>query len=117
MPVNTARLIEALEQRAEREGALPLLLNFYRELLDVQLAAEMAFPTPESHLDAEAVKARVQRHQPMLDYSELKLDSELLRETFDRVKAVFADFPDLFNLEARVARELDPGVLLTRESL
>ena len=117
MPVETARLIEAIEQRAEREGALPLLLNFYRELLEVQLAAEMAFPTPVSHLDEKAVMARVQKRQPMLDYAELKLDMELLRETFDRVKAVFADFPDLFNLEARVARDLDPEVLLTEETL
>jgi FdhE protein len=117
LPVNTERLIQALEQRAEREGALPLLLNFYRELLEVQLAAEMAFPTPESHLDTEAIAARAQHSQPLLDYSELKLDRELLHETFDRVKVVFAEFPDLFNLEARVARDLSPEVLLTGETL
>ena len=117
MPVNTERLIQEIEQRAEREGALPLLLDFYRELLEVQLAAEMAFPVPPCHLDAESGAARTQRGQPLLDYSETKLDFELLRETFDRVKAVFAEFPDLFDLEARTARELDPEVLLTGETL
>jgi len=90
-----SQILKKLDEQEKEEGALPLLLQFYRQLLRLQSRAKERVSIPDS-LRREAVVRRTERGLPALNFSDLALDWPLLQELFVEVAAAFAEYPQLF---------------------
>ncbi len=114
MPAETGALLQHLEEKASKEGALPRLLEFYRTLLRVQDGFEQKIASRlEPGLSREAISRRIDRSSRLVAFDELALDWCLLRETFTRVRDIFADYADLFAVAPGTILELDAGSIVT----
>jgi FdhE protein len=91
-----SRIIEKLDRQEREEGELPLLLKFYRELLRVQSRASRRLGTPKLSLSGEASLRRMRQGVPLINPDRLALDWALVQDTFAKVLAVFARYPELF---------------------
>ncbi|MFA5316895.1 MAG: formate dehydrogenase accessory protein FdhE, partial [Dehalococcoidales bacterium] len=112
MPSKTESSIKELEQREKRIDKLPLLLDFYLKLLRVQAATEQAITVPQPLLSEVVAGERLGKGEPLLRFRELKLDNALLSNTFAEISRVFTGYPDLFEINPEIIREMDTGLLL-----
>jgi FdhE protein len=110
-------VIKELEQREEKAGALPLLLVFYLRLLKVQAGAEQEIRVPEPLLSDAVANKRLERGKPLLRFKELKLDFGLLQKTFGEISQIFADYPELFEMDQEFIRQLDASSVIGPETL
>lgn len=108
MPIETEAKISHLEEKAQKEGALPPLLQFYLRLLRVQARVEQKLaPLLEPSLGSETINELMSRGFPLLEFNEIALDWSLLRDTFTEVTAIFAEHSELFG---KLPKKLtDPG--------
>ena len=107
------RILKRLEEDEVREGSLPPILQFYRRLLAVQHEAGERLGAPAIRLSAPEIKERVRQGKPLIDFDDLDLDWAVFVETFNRVAALFADYPELF-----IQMPPNPGGrTLTREAV
>lgn len=91
----TGKILRKLKKQEKEEGKLPLLLEFYQKILQIQSRTQQRFGTPALALSGETVKKRLQNGRPLLRFSELKLDWPMVQSTFSRVAAAFAKYPQL----------------------
>ncbi len=91
-----ARILQKLSKQQSEEGELPLLLEFYQKLIQVQAAAQKRLTPPAVTLNGEEIKARLAQGRPLADFGELNLDWELVQEVFSQTVDVFAAYPSLF---------------------
>ena len=118
MPVETDAIIYYLEEKERKEGTLPQLLKFYQRLLRVQSQVEQKLASRlEPGLSREAISKRIERGIPLINFDELALDWPLLRDSFNEVTAIFAEYPELFGELPQRLR--GPGVsrLLTKKAV
>ncbi len=69
-----SRILKKLKELEKGEGSLPLLLEFYRELLQIQSRAQKRIGTPKPGLSSEAISNRIQKGLPLVGFAELSLD-------------------------------------------
>lgn len=112
----SSQILKRLSELEKEEGSLPLLLQFYRDLLLVQNAARKRLGTPQAVLTDEAARKRIQQELPLLDFGKLKLDWEPVQEVFARVITVFAGYPQLFGEVPEKLKRPGAGRLLTRKA-
>ena len=118
MPAETSAIIDHLEEKERKEGALPPLLKFYQKLLRVQSRVEQKIASRlEPGLSSEAILKRMERGQPLIAFDELALDWSLLRETGNEITAIFAGYPELFGELPEKMRKSGAGRLLTRKAV
>lgn len=117
MPAETESLISELEQRAERDGNLPLLPDFYLKLMRVQAQAEREIIVPRSLLAEATAGERLRKGEPLLRFRDFRLDRVLLERTFREISRVFSGYPGLFELDPEVISKLDPAPLLETKAL
>jgi len=118
LPVETDNVIRHLEERENKEGALPQLLKFYQSLLRVQSRVEQKLASLlEPSLGSEAIAKRIEHGQPLIAFEELALDWPLLRKTFTEVIAIFAEYPELFGEPPEKLKEPGAGRLLTKKAV
>lgn len=116
MPVETEDIIRHLEARESKEGTLPQLLQFYLDLLRVQVKVEQKLASRlEPGLSREAIDKRLTDGTPLVAFDELALDWPRLRDTFSRVAAIFAGYPELFAGFPRKLGEPEVGQHLTKK--
>ncbi len=92
MPAGLDSIIRKLEEQERKEGKLPQVLEFYRELVQIQsrVGKRLGAPNP-SFTDTPAGQER-----PLIGFEDLNLDWSLLNKTFKEVAATFARYPELF---------------------
>ena len=112
---STSKIIDKLAEIEKEEGKLPLLLEFYRKLLKIQSGVSKRIGTPNPGLSSEAIRARLHKGLPLVSFDELTLDWTLVQETFAKVYAAFARYPQLFG-EIPVKPESETGRLLTKNA-
>ena len=112
-----SRILKKLKEQEKEEGSLPLLLEFYRELLQIQSRAQKRIGTPESGLSSETSHKRMQKGLPLAGFDELDLDWALVREVFVEVIAAFASYQELFGETPERLRKPGAGRLLTRKAV
>jgi FdhE protein len=116
LPVDTGAIIRHLEERERKEGALPQLLKFYQKLLRIQAKVEQKLASRlEPGLSREAINKRLEQGISLIDFDELALDWPLLRRSFTKVAATFAEFPELFGEPPPGLKEPGADRLLTRK--
>lgn len=95
---NTSKILKRLEELEKEERGLPLLLQFYRGLLNVLREARgqavALYPVPEGN-DEEAIRRRLQRGVPLLG-DDLETAAASVLPVFAAVRRVFQDYPQLF---------------------
>lgn len=118
MPVETDAVISFLEEKERKEGTLPNLLEFYRQLLRVQSKVEKKLTSRlESGLSREVINKRIDEGIPLIAFDELALDWQLLAATFNETKIIFAHYAELFNSSFERLMELSADALLTVPAL
>lgn len=111
-----SQILVELKKHEKEEGKLPLLLEFYKKLLQVQSRAEQRFGTPVTALSRETIRKRLLSGRPLLRFDDLKLDWPLVQDVFARVAAVFARYPQLFGQIPDKLLKPGGGRLLTRKA-
>ena len=92
MEVNR-RILERLSEWQEEEGSLPEILEYYRDLLRVQLEAGTSIPVPEPALTKTEIDTEIRKGIPLVKWDALSMD--------------WAAFENLFRDAAAVIREHD----------
>jgi len=113
----SSKILEKLVEIKKEEGNPPPLLEFYRELLQIQSEVQNRIGIPESVLSHEAIRKRLKKGLPLLGFDELALDWALVRDVFVKVIAAFARYPQLFGQTPERLRKPEAGRLLTRKAV
>jgi len=112
-----SKILKKLSDLEKEEGSLPLLLEFYRKILQIQSRARKRIGTPEPGLSSEAISKRMLNGLPLVGFDELILDWTLVRDVFARVTAAFARYPQLFGeIPGRLTKP-GAGTLLTKRAV
>ncbi|HJX13744.1 MAG TPA: formate dehydrogenase accessory protein FdhE [Dehalococcoidales bacterium] len=110
------RILKRLSE-LEKKGGLPLLLQFYREIVLVHEAARKRIGAPEISLTAEAIRKRTEQGFPLLGYDDFNLDLEAVRDVFVRVIDVFSRYPGLFGEIPETLKKPGAEHLLTTRAI
>jgi FdhE protein len=92
----TSKILKKLAELEKDEGNLPLLLEFYGKLLQIQSKARKRIGTPEPGLSREDIRQRLEKGLPLVSFDELALDWTLVRDVFVEVISAFVSYPQLF---------------------
>jgi FdhE protein len=109
----TSKILQKLNELEKEEGNLPLLLEFYRKLLQVQYKAQERIGTLIPTISSDAIRTRLSKGLPLVSFDELALDWSLLQEIFAKVVQFFAEYPQLFGEIPEKLKKADAGSLLT----
>ncbi len=112
----TSKILKKLVELEKEEGSLPLLLKFYRELLEIQSKAQKRIGIPDPVLNSEAISQRIRKRLPLVGFDELVLDWVLVRGVFTEVMAAFARYPQLFGEIPERLRKPGTSRLLTKKA-
>jgi formate dehydrogenase accessory protein FdhE len=112
-----SKILKKLEDQEKEEGDLPLLLEFYRRLLQLQSRAQRRIVIPAPGLSHEAIRMRIQKGLPLLGFDDLTLDWPLVQDTFTQVSGLFAGYPQLFGETAGRLNEACYCHVLTRKEV
>jgi FdhE protein len=118
LPAETDAIISFLEEKERKEGKLPKFLEFYRKLLQVQSKTEKKLTSRlEPGLSREAISKRIDGGTPLISFDELALDQQLLVDTFNEIKVLFASYAEIFNSRAESLAELKADAILAQPVL
>ena len=116
MTIDTAsKILNKLNKQEKEEGKLPLLLEFYKKLLQVQAKVRRSPGTRAPAMSREIIRKRLLNGQPLLRFSDLNLDWPAVQDTFARVAGVFARYPELLGDIPESLSQPGVGRLLTRK--
>jgi formate dehydrogenase maturation protein FdhE len=90
------KILKKLKAIEKEEGSLPLLLEFYRKLLEIQVQVTNRLGIPQPHLQKKDIDEQIRQGLPILRFEDMDLDLPLLKKTFVEVTAVFQAYPGLF---------------------
>jgi FdhE protein len=113
----TSKILKKLAELEKEGGSLPLLLEFYRKLLQIQSRAQKRIGIPEPGLSNEAIRQRTQNGLPLVSFNELVLDWTSVRGVFVEVMAAFAGYPQLFGEIPERLIKPRTGRLLTKKAV
>ena len=91
------KVLKKLAGLDKKDGGLPVLLRFYRDLLLVQGEARRRIGAPSPGLDAEAIRERLRQGLPLLRIEDLDGCIETLQPVFASVREVFRGYAELFD--------------------
>src|SRR4030042_5672379 len=111
------KILSKLEEQEREEENLPLLLEFYRKLVQLQTSAQKRIVKPVPELDREAICKRLQKGLPLLSYNDLTLDWPLAQDIFGQVSGLFASYPQLFGESTTRLKEKSDGCILTNKAV
>ena len=113
----TNKIVKKLKELEKEEGSLPLLLEFYKKLAEVQAATQKSIGLIEPTISTKAINQRLQQGQPLVRFEELAIDWSLARDTFTKVISVFAQYPQLFADIPDRLKAPKAGRLLTKKAV
>ncbi|MBI2869431.1 MAG: formate dehydrogenase accessory protein FdhE [Chloroflexi bacterium] len=97
---DTRRLIQRLNEQAQKEGELPRLLKFYRELLEAQEQVEERMSSrPPVEKSREDILRQLEEGVPLLTGEDVTPYLDELRRAFKQVSTIYAAYADLFDID------------------
>lgn len=112
-----SKILKKLSEPEKEDGNPPLLLDFYHKILQTQSKVQTRISTPESGISSEALRTRLQKGIPLIGFNDLALDWSLARDTYIKIAAVFAGYPELFDEIPEKLKKPGAGRLLTRKAV
>ncbi len=91
MAARDSQILEKLADLEAKKGTLPAALDFYRKVLRIQSEARSRAEAMTSCPDGETIRKRISSAAPLLEFNDLQIDWVVLRDTFQEVKALFAN--------------------------
>ena len=118
MVTDTAgQILKKLQDQEKEEGGLPLLLKFYRELIQVQSTVPKRSGTLGPVLSSDVINTRLRKGQPLVAFDGISLDLPLIKMIFADIVAVFAGYPQLFGEPLEKLKKPGAGRLLTKKAV
>jgi len=111
-----SKILEKLKKQEKEEGKLPLLLEFYKKLLQIQSGVQQSRGAGMPALSRETIRKRLSHGRPVLRFSELNLDWPTVQDVFAKVTATFARYPRLFGELPENLKKPGASRLLTRKA-
>lgn len=84
-----------LEEWAGQTAHSSRFLEFYLKLLEIQAQAEDMAIVPILYLSEGEMNSRLRGGQILLNASQLNLDSEMVRNTWERMVKLFGEYPEI----------------------
>jgi FdhE protein len=112
----SGRILDRLNAIEKEEGSLPRLLEFYRELIQIQTRVGQELDRPNPGLSSEAIHQRTAAGKALITASDFTDDLNLLQNTFQEVAALFREYADLFDNAPEEFGRLT-GVRITPDSI
>lgn len=117
MPTKISSIIQKLENREKTEGKLPVLLEFYKKLLEIENGVGQQIEIPNPVFTSEAVKAHANAGKPLLGFSELAIDWSLLRQTYKEIVSLFHQYREIFSELPQEITALTPGHIINKRTV
>jgi FdhE protein len=111
-----SKIITRLNKQEKEEGSLPLLLEFYRRLLQTQFKTHKPANPAGLSLSSDAIQRHMLKGLPLVGFNDLVLNWSLVQSMFIKVIAVFARYPELFGEIPPSMKKPEAGRLLTRKA-
>jgi formate dehydrogenase maturation protein FdhE len=112
----TSKILDKLAEKKQEEGSLPLLLEFYQKLVEVQSKAQKRIGTPKTGPSIQALRNRILKGLPLVSFDELDLDWTEIQAVFATVIKVFAGYPQLFGEIPDGLKTPQAGSLLSKKA-
>lgn len=117
MPVKISNVIQKLENQEKTEGKLPLLLEFYKKLLEVQEDTGQKIEIPNPIFTRKAVRAHADAGKPLVGFAELAIDWSLLRQTYKEIAALFHQYHEIFGELPQEINSLTPVRIINKRTV
>jgi FdhE protein len=92
----TSKIYKKLSKKEKEEGSLPLLLEFYKKLTNIQAKTQKSIGLIEPTITREEITRRLKYGTPLVKFEELAIDRDLARATFGEIVTLTAEYPQLF---------------------
>jgi len=92
----SGQTLKKLEEWVTGETCSSRFLNFYKNLLRIQAEVEESITIPKAEPSEKTINSRLLAGKPLLKFDALITNWPTIMDTFSRVRAVFAEYPDLF---------------------
>lgn len=112
--ITSSQTLNKLEEWAREESRSSSLLDFYISLLRIQADVEERITIPKPELSEKTATSRMAKRKPLLRFDDLAVNWQMIEDTFNRVAAVFAGYPDLFGPVPEVLLKEKPRQKLTK---
>lgn len=93
----SSQILNELEEWANKETRSSRFLNLYKGLLLIQAEVEECITIPKPELGKKVIKSRMSSGKPLLTFDALAANWPTIVDTFNRVAAILAEYPDLFS--------------------
>lgn len=107
------KILARLGEWEEKEGSLPRLLEFYRDLLNIQSKAGARICVPQLSLSGEVITSRLKSGAVLSGFDDLLVDWPLLQSIFEDIAVLVAGYSEALGKAAENIRSLGsyPGNL------
>jgi FdhE protein len=112
-----SKILKKLKAMEKEEGGLPLLLQFFRDILHVQVEARKRIDTPQVGLSDDEISERTQQGIPLLSFDDIKIELGPVQDLFVRVAGIYANYPGLFGEIPEKLSTPEAGRRLTPEAI
>jgi len=117
VPAPRELVIARLQEQARTQGPLPPLLAFYQHLAALQVEVGHCIRVPIAVPAPPVARASADAGRPLITDTDLAVDWALLRQTYQRVVALFANHAPLFGTLPAAITSLTPGRVINRRTL
>lgn len=88
------KILERLEEWQQKEGSFPEILEFYRELLRIQVRARASIPSPQPEQTTTEIGVQVRKGIPLLKWDALSVDWPIFQDLFQAVVTTISEHTD-----------------------
>jgi FdhE protein len=93
----TSKIYKKLSEQEKEEGSLPLLLEFYKKLTNIQAKTQESIGLIEPTISNPMINQRLRQGIPLVRFEEFAVDWDLAKATFVKIVTLFAEYPQLFD--------------------
>ena len=108
-----SKILERLGEWQQKEGSLPEILEFYRELLRIQVGARASIPSPQPRLTKTEIGVQVRKGIPLLKWDALSIDWSIFQDLFQAVAVTIGKHT---NSASEGPREIAPDTSFLQEA-
>ena len=113
----TSKIYKKLAEKEKEEGSLPLLLEFYKKLTDIQAKTQKRIGPIQPTISIRGISQRLKQGIPLVKFEEFAIDWNLVKTTFNTVVTLFAEYPQLFGEIPKRLKGTKGSQFLTKKAL
>jgi len=107
MKATKKSILEELSEQELKIGSLPVLLEFFKKLVEIQTKIEEEIRVPRRTLNPESIRTKIIQGNVLLKFEDLRIDLRQLDRAFKEIASLYKDFPVVFSAIPERFLELD----------